>query len=307
MATLYANYSFDYRTINMHLLSSHQTDFQFHDNINEFYHGKTYEDIVAIEYYVGGTYYAAYFGGKNVEFNSGQTEVQSGTATGFLNEIWNGSAWVPWWGVEGFSYSAKALSDAVSTVSRTDDYRIVADILDGNDSLNMSNGADVIRGYAGNDTIRGNQGNDALFGDAGADTIQGGAGSDRLSGGEGNDRFVGGMDKDYLTGDAGADVFDFNSTAEAGNGTARDTIKDFAHLTDRIDLQNIDANTATSGNQSFTFFKGAAFSGSFAAPGRLYYDTSTGILWGNNDADADADFSILIFNKAALTGSDFVL
>jgi hypothetical protein len=46
----------------------------------------------------------------------------------------------------------------------------------------------------------------------------------------------------------------------------------------------------------------------FKAAGELHYDAKTGILYGNTDKDAAAEFQILLKNKpASLDLSDFIL
>lgn len=147
-----------------------------------------------------------------------------------------------------------------------------------------------------------------LTGNNAANKLYGGGGSDKLLGGGGNDLLSGGTGKDYLTGGTGNDIFDFNTISETSAGASRDVINDFS-AGDKIDLSTIDANAGLAGNQAFTLTTGTSFSGSFSGAGKLYYDTSTHILWGNNDADAQADFSIQVklSGLANLAAGDFVL
>lgn len=147
-----------------------------------------------------------------------------------------------------------------------------------------------------------------MAGNNAANKLYGGAGSDKLQGGGGNDFLSGGAGKDSLTGGKGNDIFDFNTISETSAGISRDVINDFSAV-DKIDLSTIDANVGLTGNQAFTLTTGASFSGSFSGAGKLYYDTSTHILWGNNDADAQADFSIQVklSGLTNLSAGDFVL
>ncbi|MET3611923.1 triacylglycerol lipase [Rhizobium aquaticum] len=62
--------------------------------------------------------------------------------------------------------------------------------LAGNDTVNGTNGSDVLYGGAGNDKLDGLAGNDFLYGGEGNDTLFGGGGNDLLNGGLGNDTFV---------------------------------------------------------------------------------------------------------------------
>ncbi len=147
----------------------------------------------------------------------------------------------------------------------------------------------------------GNTSNNVLTGNAGANILNGGAGNDSL---------IGGLGKDNLTGGLGADKFKFNAVAETGiTATTRDIIVDFNHSQgDKIDLSAIDANTALAGNNAFSApTLGGTFSGVFANPGELYFDQLAHILYGNNDADSAADFSIQLTGVNSLVAADFVL
>jgi hypothetical protein len=76
---------------------------------------------------------------------------------------------------------------------------------------------------------------------------------------------------------------------------------------DKINLSSIDANSAVAGDQAFTTYgQGAAFSGSFAAQASLYFDQTAHVLYGNNDADATADFSIGLVGVASLAVGSIV-
>lgn len=131
-----------------------------------------------------------------------------------------------------------------------------------------------------------------------------------LNGAEGNDTLIGGLGKDNLTGGLGADKFKFNVITETGTtATTRDIITDFSHAQkDKIDLSAIDANKIFAGNNAFSApTVGGTFSGVFANPGELYFDKTAHILYGNNDADSAADFSIKLAGVNSLAASDFVL
>ena len=79
-------------------------------------------------------------------------------------------------------------------------------------------------------TLEGDESDNTLTGDTGDDTIIGGGGSDTIEGGAGIDRIEGDAGDDTLTGGSQADMFVF----APGNGN--DTITDFAHGEDRINL-----------------------------------------------------------------------
>ncbi|MER8435016.1 VCBS domain-containing protein, partial [Mesorhizobium caraganae] len=159
----------------------------------------------------------------------------------------------------------------------------------------------------GDDVLYGNGGADSIFGLAGNDTLFGQSGNDTLSGGDGNDRLVGGVGADTLTGGAGSDTFYYGPTVTDSAPTAGnfDTITDFVHGVDKIDLSSIDASGAA-GDQAFLF------------GGQNALTVANSITWsevgGNTIVRADvtgnaaADFQITLTGIGlGLTASDFVL
>jgi len=172
---------------------------------------------------------------------------------------------------------------------------------DGTDNLAIAFGVTIENalGGSGHDTLSGNAADNQLSGAKGNDRLWGDDGRDTLYGGSGNDTLIGGMGKDFLVGGGGQDVFDFNTVGASVAGNGRDVIRGFANG-DRIDLSGIDADTAQAGDQAFSFSSGTAFTGTFTQTGQLYYDKTSHILYGNNDADTQADFSI----KVMLDGMD---
>lgn len=163
----------------------------------------------------------------------------------------------------------------------------------GNDTFNFTGVANgqFVNALAGLDSLAGSDGNDVLSGGDGNDTI-GGAG--------GVDTIIGGFGVDVLTGGLGVDVFDFNDTLDTGLGAASDTIQDFVHGTDIVNLSDIDADSGTAGNQAFTFV--ANFTG---VAGQLRY--SAGSLFGDTDGNSVADFQIKFTGTPVVTASDIVL
>ena len=77
-----------------------------------------------------------------------------------------------------------------------------------------------------------------------------------LYGENGNDTLIGGPDADELWDGSGNDRFLHTQTG------ATDTIRDLVSGTDRIDLNEIDFDSAAAGNQAFSFNGLAASSGS---------------------------------------------
>lgn len=144
----------------------------------------------------------------------------------------------------------------------------------------------------------------------GITSIAGGGGADTIIGSAGADTIAGGLGADRLTGGAGADVFRFNLISES-KGAAFDTITDFAHLTDQIDLSAIDANTLLADDQAFSFIGTAAF-GHVAGEVRLIIGaTGETRIIGDVNGDGKTDFDIHLAPLGGLavgiTGADFLL
>lgn len=78
--------------------------------------------------------------------------------------------------VTGLSHDAATTQKFAETAGDTQ--QTYAFMLNGNDTIIGSAGADTLIGYDGNDVINGGAGNDRIFGARGNDTIDGGAGLD---------------------------------------------------------------------------------------------------------------------------------
>ncbi|TAN65563.1 MAG: hypothetical protein EPN17_16345 [Methylobacter sp.] len=153
----------------------------------------------------------------------------------------------------------------------------------------------------------GGKGNDILTGGRANELMLGGVGNDTLTGKGGADRLYGGTGKDVLTGNGGNDRFLFSNALDSAIDSLRDVITDFAKG-DKIDLSAIDANTSTAANNAFvTLGIGDVANVIFNKTNALYFDTVDHILFGNNDTDATADFSILLTGVTTLSTADFVL
>jgi len=161
-------------------------------------------------------------------------------------------------------------------------------------------------GTSDNDTLTGTNADDKIFGNSGNDSLVGGAGNDSLSGDYGNDTLIGGLGKDTLTGGGDKDTFVF--TAVEKN---IDTITDFQASyyggsgyvsNDKIDLSAIDANSKNKGDQAFSFVGNANFT---KLAGELHF--VNGILEGDTNGDAKADFSIQLSGVSSLVIDDFIL
>lgn len=219
--------------------------------------------------------------------------------------------------------------------------------LNGNSAVNVLSGGrgdDMLDGGGGTDVLIGGDGKDTYLvdqtaetvkeqADAGRDTVRAsvsftlganvenlvltgagnidgrGNGADNVITGNGKSNVItGGGGGDILAGGLGGDTFDFNAAKESTGARTHDLIKDFKHLTDRIDVSDIDADTGMSGKQSFTFLDvlDAAFSG---APGELRFVTSGSgtMIEGNTDTDKVAEFQIGLKGAVVLTLEDFIL
>ncbi len=147
----------------------------------------------------------------------------------------------------------------------------------------------------------GNALDNQITGGTGADVLFGGAGNDNLNGAQGQDSLYGGAGSDILTGGAGADFFIFKTSAESS-----DTITDFEHLNDRIDLHLIDSDATWAGNQAFNFIGDADFG---MKAGQLRFDVaSDGVhVQGDTNGDGVADFDLFLEGVTTLTSADFIL
>ncbi len=142
---------------------------------------------------------------------------------------------------------------------------------------------------------------------AGATNGYGNALANVITGNGAANRITGGAGRDSLTGGNGKDVFDFNAFKETGKtATTRDTITDFNHLLDRIDLSTIDANGQDAGNGQFNYIGWHGFSGRGAEVNFAVSGKNT-VLSGDIDGDRVADFQITLIGLKDLATADFIL
>ena len=144
-----------------------------------------------------------------------------------------------------------------------------------------------------------------LNGGSGNDSLTGGAGNDALTGGAGNDILTGNKGQDTLTGGAGADTFKFGATSDTIVALP-DTIKDFVHGVDKIDLSSIDANLAANGRQHLTY----AGSNSNTVAFSVTWSETAGntVIHLDNTGDTGSDAEIILTGvNLGLTVGDFVL
>lgn len=165
----------------------------------------------------------------------------------------------------------------------------------GGDFVGAGTGDDTVRGGAGADTIWAGLGNDNIGGGPDDDLIFGSAGENVIWGGLGNDTIHGGIGRDVLQGGPGADVFVFVSSAHIGIGAGRDVIADFTTGIDAIDLRAME----TSFNGENGFVGGGARS--------FYWFAAGGLLIGDQDGDARADWVIAFTGQTEVATGDFLL
>ncbi len=187
----------------------------------------------------------------------------------------------------------------------------------GNDYVDGGDGNDKVYGGAGNnslfggndngdDFMNGQSGNDSMYGQAGNDQMYGGAGNDSMNGGLGNDMLDGGVGRDSLTGAAGADKFIFRALGDSLTATP-DTIKDFQHNVDKIDVFFIDARANRSGDQAFKYIGDHGFSNSGQITSHYFASTNTTVVSFNTDTNSAAEMVIKLTGNITLSASDFIL
>ncbi len=116
----------------------------------------------------------------------------------------------------------------------------------------------------------------------------------RMFGGGGADRLIGGSGSDTMGGGDGADVFVFTSVSDSRHGSNRDTITDFTHNVDRIDLSDLGA--------------GLSFVSSYSGTaGEVRYNSLVGRLYIDLDGDRASDLSIKIAGAPSLDAGDLIL
>ncbi|NJM31199.1 MAG: hypothetical protein HC855_14910 [Rhizobiales bacterium] len=180
------------------------------------------------------------------------------------------------------------------------------DTLIGIESLWGSDFADTLAGDANSNFIVCDNGGDVANGGAGQDVLYGDGGKDMLIGGGGMDQIVGGQGIDKLYGSGDRDQFVFY-TGDSLAATP-DQIMDFVHLVDWIDVNGMDAKSATAADDAFTFIGTSAFTP--GVQGQLRYEQvgANTLVYGDTNGDAVADFAIQLTNYSGLlTAADFIL
>lgn len=205
----------------------------------------------------------------------------------------------------------------------------------GNDRLDGSGGADDMRGEDGHDTYvvdnvgdkvteLKKQGTDTvessvsltlavnveklvLTGNGDIDAI-GNSLKNVIKGNSGDNVLTGGKGRDTLTGSDGSDTFDFNSVKDSVASASHDTITDFTHSIDKIDLSSIDADSVAADVQAFIFLPtlNDAFTG-VAGQLRFIKSGANTLVEADTNGDKAADFQIVLTGNIGLTLVDFVI
>ncbi len=297
MAKIWAEVLFDQSSFDLHTIKLGSSSFEFNDNINYEFKGTIYKDVYITGYTENDNSLAVVAAGTDLTVGNANTTLTGGTVNGFFQAFSDGSDWHEALGFEGISVSAITLQKAIDSESTIDDYKMIADILSGDDTFNLSSYNDYAFGYGGKDKLFGNGGNDSLdsgngndtliggagldslTGGLGADSLDGGIGNDLLFGGAGNDRLIGGAGADSLTGGADADVFVLNQLKGV------DHITDFTSGSDRISLSKATyvALGAKGALDPATFYAAAGATKGHLETDRVIYDTSTGALYYDAD------------------------
>ena len=161
-------------------------------------------------------------------------------------------------------------------------------------------------GSSYNDVLTAAASGSTLNGGAGDDVLNGAAGVDALNGGVGNDTITGGGGKDLLTGGAGADKFIFTAMSDSPHG-APDTIADFTHGQDVINLSDIDADTGTGGHQHFHLGGGGGHAGDITVTYNAGANQTELDIWTGTHVNADGEILLNGDLHATLSIGDFVL
>lgn len=230
---------------------------------------------------LGGTGYAGYDGGFTLHGNGGDDTM----VVSLGNDSVDGGA-----GTDTVSFAGVA-SAAVVNLGSTAAQRVGGS----RDSfLNVEN----LIGTGYNDSLTGTDGRNSFFGGAGVDKLLGGVGVDKLDGGDGNDRLTGGEGRDLF-------VWGAETSARLLVGD-KDTITDFEHDIDRIDLRAINIHDGYAmAADNFTWIGDRALSG---AAGELHYRYSSGnTLVEGTLHTGSQKFTILLTGIVTLDSGDFLL
>jgi Ca2+-binding RTX toxin-like protein len=255
--------------------------------------GPSLYDIAALQYLYGA----------NMSTRATNTTYTFDPATPFFKCIWDGG------GKDTISVANFSLGCRIDlNAGKFSDIMILPDAIptgwsgslptyDGKNNLSIAFGAVI-------ENATGGSGADSLTGNNVVNVLSGNAGNDKLAGAGGGDTLIGGKGKDQLIGGGGADKFVFN--AAPSNATA-DTIKDFLHGTDKVQLDN---SVFTTAGADGALASGAFYAGTAAhdASDRVVYDKVSGNLYYDPDgtgAQAKVLVAVLIGSPDNVSFGDF--
>jgi Ca2+-binding RTX toxin-like protein len=174
--------------------------------------------------------------------------------------------------IAGLSIDINKALAVSATTSTADDLRLLEGALTKNDHLSGGSHADILNGFGGNDVLDGH------------------GGDDRLTGGGGSDTFV------------------FDTKLGTGNV---DTITDFSHGQDHIDLQNsIFTALHATGTLHSTFFHENTTGHAANTSQHIIYDSKNGDLFYDQDGSGTAHAAVHFATLHAgltLSGADFAV
>jgi Ca2+-binding RTX toxin-like protein len=197
--------------------------------------------------------------------------------------------------VDAFDFVAEVLKEGTDTVNASVGATGTYTLRPNFENLNLTDGAEGI----GNDLAN------TITGNAAANRLLGLDNNDKLLGLAGADVLIGGKGADTLTGGTQGDMFRFLALSDSTT-TGRDIITDFQRGQDRIDLFSLDANGATTANDTFKFIGKNAFGGT-AGELRYVTDGTNAVVYADVDGNRVADFAITLNKVTALSAGDFVL
>ena len=273
VATIFSNYAFDQSSLDLNRLYENSYYSGIFDDYYASYNNVIYADLFIVDWELDYNYYGSIFGGPDISYNPSLSTI-TGTVTGYIETVWNGSTYLEMWGIEGVNINASDIYAVAKTSSTSDDFTIIKGALSGTDFFSLSNYNDRAFSYGGNDTLYGYAGNDNLYGGSGNDILNGGDGNDILHGDNGNDKSYGQAGNDSLYMDAG------NDTLNGGSGA------DWLYVTGSA---NSVVNLAKTTSQNTGYGKDIIKSIEHASGGtgidKFYGTTGNNTLKGNNGND----------------------
>ena len=153
MAKIWSNVSFNQNNFNLNTIKIGGSDYKFFDNLNTTIKDVTYQDIYTVEYTDNGNLLGVDVAGSAITVSANEKALTGGLVNGFFQVVSDGVDWYDAFGFEGIAVSAVALQKAIDSQSTTDDYKIIAGILSGNDTFNLSSYDDYALGYGGKDKL----------------------------------------------------------------------------------------------------------------------------------------------------------